>query len=65
MQSVNAESGFDSIALQIRSGERQPVSVEELDAMAERLARLHTEGMALFGAAHIANLSLKLQSHRR
>jgi hypothetical protein len=65
MQSLNAENGFDPIALQLRSGERQPVSVDELEAVAERLACLHTEGMALFGAAHIANLSLKPQSHRR
>lgn len=62
MQAFNAENGFDPIALQIRSGERQPVSVEELEAVAERLTHLHTEGMTLFGAAHIANLSLQPKS---
>lgn len=63
MKSMNSGSSFDPIALQIRSGERMPVNIEELEAVAELLACLHAEGMNLFGAAHIANMTLKQPSH--
>lgn len=64
MKSMNAGSSFDPIALQIRSGEGMPVTIEELESVAELLACLNTEGMNLFGAAHVANLALKQPSHR-
>jgi hypothetical protein len=54
----------DAVAFLMRKEEHLVVRVEELEAAAEMLAVLCTEGMHLVGALRMANLSLKKQPPR-
>jgi len=64
MRSLDAASGKDAVAFLMRKDEHVVVRVEELEAAAEALAVLSTEGMNLFGSLRMANLSLKKQPPR-
>lgn len=59
MKSMSADGEVTPIALLMRSGDQMVDDVHELGSAAERLAKLYTDGMNLFGSLHIANLSLR------
>ena len=59
MRSLDAAGGGDAVAFLMRKGEQKPVAVEDLEAVAEQLAVLYTEGMNLFGSLRMAAESLR------
>jgi len=56
MTSISPEREPIPVQWLMRKNEESPVDVDEFTTAAELLAMLHTQGMELFGALHIANL---------